>query len=495
MASKTVNPKEVSVGEENTGLGLIVEEFSEPRSQVRLKVTTPVETCQQLWERAVDTLRNSSQEFASEKKTDKPLSDAIITKLVGEKEVKKVALEILLQESPREVFVPYQNRLLQGSEKFLQNGDEMVASFSKTVPFVFEVRFDVEPEVRWKSERAYSGLQMDVKMDIPNPEEEADRELQSLLKDQGSLRVSVNPDGLQKGDVAIMDVSAARVLEDGTAGDPIISCVEKGCQIDTDNLMSTYLPGLVEGMWGMNRDETREYDLVFPTDWSIDALQGITGRFTVTCKELFIREVPELDDSIAPKLMSGVSTVKEARDALVSKHQKRIDEAKEQAATTEILRVLGEVCEVDVPETLISQQGQNQFALYLTSIQAKLRLSQEQLKLLTTQKAMDAFIQDRREYLEGAMKQSCAMESIYKLEPETQVADEELEAELASHLSMFDKSEVYDSLQVPSKGSKEEGNRLFDKEKLREQAFIVLKERKVLKWIKDRAQINYVLQA
>lgn len=66
-----------------------------------------------------------------------------------------------------------------------------------------------------------------------------------------------------------------------------------------------FIPGLVESVVGMTTGEEKTFELVFPAAWYIPSMQGVTGKFTATLKELFAYEFAPLDDELAPQLMDG----------------------------------------------------------------------------------------------------------------------------------------------------------------------------------------------
>jgi hypothetical protein len=51
--------------------------------------------------------------------------------------------------------------------------------------------------------------------------------------------------------------------------------------LDTEEGLN-YLPGFVEAILGLQRGETRTFDLVFPQTWQVEATRGATGRFVVS---------------------------------------------------------------------------------------------------------------------------------------------------------------------------------------------------------------------
>lgn len=64
---------------------------------------------------------------------------------------------------------------------------------------------------------------------------------------------------------------------------------------------------------------------MFPETWEQESLRGLKARFTVEGKELFIRQVPELNDELAPQLVENCTTVAEVKEALLKKHTEQVE--------------------------------------------------------------------------------------------------------------------------------------------------------------------------
>lgn len=135
---------------------------------------------------------------------------------------------------------------------------DLAADFVPEKPLRYDVAVDVAPEVKWNLENRYRNLKVTVECeadDAAAAQRAAEAELQSRLKDLGSLKVVIGRD-LEMGDVAIVVVSAVRLNEDGTTGDEILSCKQEGFQLDTDE-GGSFLPGFVEPLLGIQNGETR----------------------------------------------------------------------------------------------------------------------------------------------------------------------------------------------------------------------------------------------
>lgn len=87
---------------------------------------------------------------------------------------------------------------------------------------------DVAPDLVWKSERAYAGLEVTVEVDDEETiRKDAENNFRARHKDLGSLKIKQGG-GIEPGNVALIDVSAKRLDADGNEGERILSAEQKG---------------------------------------------------------------------------------------------------------------------------------------------------------------------------------------------------------------------------------------------------------------------------
>ncbi|KAG4986403.1 hypothetical protein JHK82_034023 [Glycine max] len=82
----------------------------------------------------------------------------------------------------------------------------------------------------------------------------------------------------------------------------------------------------------------------------------------VECKEFFYRHLPELDDSIADKLLLGCTTAEQ-------KCQEVEQTAREQVTDNAILDQISKTVQVDIPQSLFEEQGRQLYGANLLEIQ------------------------------------------------------------------------------------------------------------------------------
>ncbi|MCU0679437.1 MAG: trigger factor, partial [Planctomycetes bacterium] len=148
--------------------------------------------------------------------------------------------------------------------------------------------------------------------------------------------------------------------------------------------------GFDEKLIGAKKGETREFSLVYPTDYHMKNLAGKKVEFRVTVEDIFERLLPPLDDQFAAGF--GLKTMAQLRENV----QKTLGEQQErelaQAAEREMLeKIMAQAKFGDIPEMLVDHEAHNMFhelehevtdrggnfADYLTSI----KKSRDQLML------------------------------------------------------------------------------------------------------------------
>ncbi|KAG0562657.1 hypothetical protein KC19_9G162700 [Ceratodon purpureus] len=444
-----VRASEVAVKEESgtPSLGLEVVETLEPNSRVHLKVRVPASVCKDCYDQVL-------KEFGKQAKVPgfrpgKPVPQSVLINYIGTDQIRSSAVEAVLKKTLPEAMSSVAGRSLKDSEHIVTKFADLAADFVPEKPLSYDVAVDVAPEVKWNPENGYKNLKVTVECEADDAvaaQKAADAELQSRVKDLGSLKVVIGR-GVEMGDVAIVDVSAVRLNEDGTTGDEILSCKQKGFQLDTDE-GGSFLPGFVEALIGIQNGESRSFDLVFPETWEQESLRGMKARFTVEGRELFVRQLPELNDELAPQLVENCTTVAEIKEALLKKHSEQIERVKKQATQFAITNELSKVVDIDIPNSLLEEQGRQMYAAKLIELQASMKLAKEQVVALSSAEMVQNYLIAQKPRITDSVKQSLAVAEIYKIE-NLEVTDEELDMEVNNAIEEFKRyDQEYDEARV-----------------------------------------------
>ncbi|KAL6975248.1 hypothetical protein U1Q18_024044 [Sarracenia purpurea var. burkii] len=447
-----------------------VSETQEPNSRVRLGVQVPDVVCEDCYRRVLN-------EFMKQAKVPgfrpgKKVPESILIGYVGKQAVRKATIESILKRTLPHAMSSVTGRALRDSIRVVTKFSDMEERYSSVNSLRYDVIVDVTPEVRWIPEDGYKNLKIVVEIDSEIDAHKAyEQELRRRHKSLGSMRI-VTDRGLRIGDVAVFDISATTIDQDESNIQEIPSAESKGFHFDTED-GDKVLPGFLDSLIGIQQGETKSFPLVFPKSWKQENLRGVHAQFTVECKELFYRDLPELDDSIADKLIPGCTTLEQVKESLLQKCLEVEQTAKEQATDNAILDQLRKMVEVDIPQSLFEEQGRQLYGAKLLQIQANMKLNEQQLAHLSSPRAVNEYLENQKENIANIIKQNLAVGDIFKRE-NLQFPTEELVKEVENSIAEF-------------KRLKQD----YDEERVREQVQEILEGAKVLEWLRENAEIEY----
>jgi trigger factor len=427
-----------------------------PKSQICFEIEVEGAKSQAIYDRTVQKLTRSMQVPGFRKgKAPKQL----IMRQVGAEQLKAGVLEELLEESLKQALEEQKELNTIGSFELVTPIEELLANFALGQTFNFRAAIDVQPEVTLTD---YKGLSIKAEKIEPKLEQ-IDKTLHEFQVKNSTL-VPVEDRGLQMDDVATIDL---KVLSPDD-GEEITGAGAEDFQLDMD--VENFIPELIEGMVGMELDQTKEITATLPAQFSNEEFAGKPANFIVTVKDIKARELPALDDDFA-KSISEKETIAELREYL---EQRAVDEAEEKTSeNTEkaLLDALVEKLEVDIPASLIGQETTfmiQQQAMYL-------QRSAEGAKLVK-QLFTKEFIGEMRRMNEpeaiGRIKRTLALAEVAKLE-KLEVAKEEADKRAAEILQSLTDEEV-------------------DPVKLNQVVIDEIITEKAVEFLKQNAQIEFV---
>ncbi|KAL9316694.1 hypothetical protein ACSQ67_017695 [Phaseolus vulgaris] len=464
----------VAVGTEQDRLPaeLNVTETEQLNSTVKLHVEVPPLVCEDCYKRVI-------AEFMKQAKVPgfrpgKKVPEDILISYVGRQNVQKATIESILRRTISHAMTSVTGRALQDSVRIVTKFPEMEKTYSSLGSLRYDVLVDIAPEIKWiPDDNAYKNLKIVVEIDSDiDAKITSEQEFKRRYKSIGALKV-VADRGLQVGDVALLDISATTIAQDESNVKNIPSAESKGFNFDTED-GDKVLPGFLDSIIGIHRGESKSFPLVFPETWTQENLRGVHAQFTVECKELFYRDLPELDDSIADKLLPGCSTVEQVKDFLLQRCLEVEQTAREQATDNAILDRISKMVEVDIPQSLFEEQGRQLYGANLLEIQAKMKLNEQQLASLSSPKAVNQYLEHQKENITNLIKQNLAVGDIYRRE-NLQFATEDLVKEVENSIAEFKRQ-----------------NQEYDEERVKDQVQEILEGAKVLEWLREHAEIQYI---
>nr|AKM76837.1 trigger factor type chaperone family protein [Geranium phaeum] len=446
---------------------ITVSETQAPNSSIKLSVEVPAAVCK-------DCRQSVLAEIAKQAKIPgfrpgKIAPENLLIRYVGKEDFQKAVIESILKRTLPHAMSRVTDRALQDSVRITSEFSDMLNLYASRKLLKYDIIIDVAPEIKWNPENGYKNLKIVVELDNEiDALRASEQELRHRHKSLGILRI-VTDRGLQVGDVAVIDISA-KTIDDAQN---IPSAESKDFNFDTED-GDKVLPGFLDSLIGIHGGETRSFPIVFPESWRQEHLRGVHAEFTVVCKELFYRDLPELDDSLADKLISGCTTLEQVKQTLLEKCREVEKTAKEQATDNAILDQLCKMVEVDIPQSIFEEQGRQLYGSKLLDLQAKVKLSQEQLGALSSPKAVNEFLRTQEGNILSVIKQNLAVGDIFKRE-NLQFPTEDLVREVENSVSEF-----------------KTHNQEYNEDSVKEQVQEVLEGAKVLEWLREHAEVEYI---
>lgn len=248
--------------------------------------------------------------------------------------------------------------------------EEMVEAFVPGEDLTIKVKCDVWPEIKWAESTdgnaVYKGLTGSYERK-PFDQAKLDKALSDLKERYASLQpIDDANHALQMGDACVVNMEGFMATADGQKGEPLPNAAS-GDRVDVILGEGRYMEGLVEGLLGAKVGDVVEVKVSFPDKLRDKTLAGKKAVFDVTVLEASKRTVPELTDEFAAKVKAGLTA-----ESLVDELRKAVDQedAKEYvgARNAALAKSLAEKVQVSIPDTLITNQARDKFAIMMAEM-------------------------------------------------------------------------------------------------------------------------------
>jgi len=151
------------------------------------------------------------------------------------------------------------------------------------------------------------------------------------------------------GDEVMIDFAGT----DTKTGDPINGAEGKGYPLIIGS--KSFIPGFEEKLVGIKPSEEKEFELTFPKDYGVKALQGRKVTFKVTANKVQEVAKPKVDDTFAAKV-GPVKTVAELKTDIKKQLEAEQQTKGERDFESELLEKITEKAEVAIPKVLIDEE-------------------------------------------------------------------------------------------------------------------------------------------
>mmetsp|Transcript_18462 Transcript_18462/g.38456 ORF Transcript_18462/g.38456 Transcript_18462/m.38456 type:complete len:547 (+) Transcript_18462:28-1668(+) len=339
-----------------------------------------------------------------------------------------------------------------GQPDFVQNEEILVQMFTPGEPMQLVVKTDIWPTISWKDakpdSKVYEGLEASY---TRKPFNQA--KMDQAVKDLKDRQAKLSPKGdanavLEMGDACVVNMVGYMADADGNKGEPLPNAAS-GDQVDVVMETGKYMEGLVEGIIGAKVDDVREVKVTFPPFLKDKTLAGKTAIFEVTILSVDTRTLPELDDEFANAIRPGLTKeglMEEIKTAVDSEDAKVFTAAR----NTALEKALAEKIEMVVPDTLITMQCREKYAVMLTEMRDN-GTPDAEIKKLVTPENFEKYKEVARGGIERDLKASMAVEEIAKIE-NIRVAPDEIEEQMANlKKEVAQSGEEFDEQQMRAK--------------------------------------------
>eukprot|EP00533_Pseudo-nitzschia_delicatissima_P016737 CAMPEP_0197283450 /NCGR_PEP_ID=MMETSP1432-20130617/24935_1 /TAXON_ID=44447 /ORGANISM="Pseudo-nitzschia delicatissima, Strain UNC1205" /LENGTH=568 /DNA_ID=CAMNT_0042750439 /DNA_START=120 /DNA_END=1826 /DNA_ORIENTATION=- len=298
--------------------------------------------------------------------------------------------------------------------------EELASNFVPGDAFAMAVKCDVWPDIQWKKpegakdpEKPYLGMTGSYKRK-PFDKVKMDKALSDLKEKYVTLEtIEDNEYELQMGDACVINMEGYMADADGAKGEKLPDAAS-GDNVDVVLGEGRYMTGLVEGILGAKVGETRGVTVTFPDALRDKTLAGKTAIFDVTINEAQKRTIPEITDEFANKVRAGLNA-----ESLIDELQTAVDEedAKEYvpARNAALAKSLAKVMDVEVPDTLVTNQARDKFAMMMSDMRAN-GVSDEEIKNQINQENFLKYKNIVKDDIVADFKVSMATDEIARIE-------------------------------------------------------------------------------
>ena len=211
--------------------------------------------------------------------------------------------------------------------------------------------------------------------EIPEPsDKDIESRLERISKEKGKL-IEVDR-ALENGDVANIDFEGFIDGEAFSGG--------KGENFDLEIGSKKFIDGFEEQLRGMKKGESRDIEVVFPSDYRAKALANKNAKFRVTLNKIQIIENAKIDDDLAKAMFPSHenASLEYLRDYVRDELNSEAKNEKFSTLKLEVVKNLLEGINFDIPDSVVESELDVIFRNHIQN------LSKEDLKELQDNKEM-----------------------------------------------------------------------------------------------------------
>ena len=320
--------------------------------------------------------------------------------------VSTLAEEVYREALEQEEITPYAPGALEDT-----SFDPLTLTFS--VPLV--------PTVDLGDYRAYRRDPSDVQI----PEEALDEALEAIREENAVLAPLDRP--AAEGDLLVGELA-------GRTQDGATFLHEEEAQILLDPEQGAGLPGLIDGLIGLEAGEEHSFNVVLPEDFQAEELAGEDVTFEVEVEHVYERILPDLDDDLA-RTVGNYDSFGELKTSVQERLEKR-ERAEVEAQFAE--RVLDDIidqAEVSYPAVMMEEALEDALDNYEQEIERREHMMLEDY-LRIQGKTMEELQAEVERDVKASLVRSLVLGEVVEQEG-LEVGDEALDVQIAASSEQY----------------------------------------------------------
>ena len=429
---------------------LVVKTSPLPQSRISIEIDIPSSSCKSILEDTIKTISRSAKlpGFRSGK-----IPKQVLIQRIGLKQLYASSLEKIIDKYWKEAL---QTKSIEPlCEPELEDDFEsLLKRFNPDKNLKLILITDIAPTLKLKKTK---GIKVEIQKNKFDPKS-IDEALEKSRNQLANI-VPVNNRPAQMNDIAV--VSFNGIYHDSKES------IEGGSSesMDLELEENKMIPGFVEGIIGMNINETKKLNLIFPKDYAHEESRGKKAIFEVHLKDLKTKELPKLDDEFAKQ--SNKSNLKELKKDIEVQLKDNFEKTQKNIKIEALIDGLCKELEVEIPKSMIDLEVRNNIE------QTAQRFAQQGLdvKSMFTPELVKSLAESSRPQAEKNVISTLALKALAEQE-NINVIDSEIDLKMSEF-----ESEIKNS---PNK---------IDITKLREAIKSDLIKDKVIQWLEENSQI------
>lgn len=178
-----------------------------------------------------------------------------------------------------------------------------------------------------------------------------DAQVEEVIKDlqtRAAERKDVDR-AAKSGDEATIDFTGV----DAKTKDPVAGA--DGTEYPLQLGSGSFIPGFEDEIIGLKAGDTKEFEIVFPKDYGVKAMQGQKVIFTVTVKKVQEMVTPKVDDAFAASI-GPFKTADELRKDIRRELETQAVQEDDRQFENDLLEAIANKTTVSIPKSLIDEE-------------------------------------------------------------------------------------------------------------------------------------------